>query len=210
MNYNRKSDNKGVLSKFFLLIVIAFTGLTIVLAMIYMSLVLISDSVKSQMNDTTDQLKARSVKVANFSNIPAGYAVTQAFEVIGLKAVIAENIYNKQTMVVADTGWITGLTSLEELDSKIKTTIPLINKQNKLKIDSFNVEKVDSFKALNQSIRYMKFTLSFSGEAKGDYRGIIALVKKQSATPNIIIISFNKPEKYKQFTAERFFQNIDF
>ena len=205
---------KGCLAKIILYVIITFTGLTVLVAGIYIGYILLQDGVKKQLNATNEQLESRAEQLADFSKIPPGYSVTRALDMLSVKIVLANYPSNTQVMGIVDTGLVLNLNdekiTIQALEQKIKTLISYINKQKEFKIDNFTVERADSFRALNQTIPYMKVSFSVLGEKKQEFTGIIGIIKNTETNKKNLIISYNTPTQYRQYVAERFFQKIKF
>lgn len=206
---------KGCLNKLILFVIVLFTGLTVLVAGAYIGYLLVQDNIKSQLNSTNDALKTRAESIAKFSRIPAGFSVTKAVSIAGIKVVLATHAYSGQVMGIADPGWLLDIYSknitMPELKDKIDKLIVHINKQDKFKINNFTMEKISSFKALNQTIPYMKvsFTIAYP-DHKEDYKAMIGIIENRSKNKNNMILSYNLPKDFRQTNAERFFQNIEF
>ncbi|OGI00203.1 MAG: hypothetical protein A2Y25_05400 [Candidatus Melainabacteria bacterium GWF2_37_15] len=205
---------KGCLAKIILVVIITFTGLTVLVAGTYIGYILLQDGLKKQLNATNEELRSRAEQVADFSRIPPGYSVTKALNLLSMKIVLASHPSNTQVMGIVDSGLILNLNdenlTLQTLEEKIKTLISFINKQKNFKIDNFTVERLDSFRALNQTIPYMKVSFSILGEEKQEFIGIIGIIKNTKTNKDNLIISYSSPNQYRQYVAERFFQKIEF
>ena len=205
---------KGCLSKLIFFIIIIFTGLTIVVGGIYTGLMFFKYKIENQLNPTNQELQIRAEKLADFSKIPISYSVIKALNITGIKIIVAEHFKSEQIMLLSDSSWVINVSKkdiLENgLENKIKNIILKINNQDKLKINNFMIETIDSFKAFNQDIPYAKVTFSVSGNYNKEFKGIIGVVKNSSTGKNNLVISYNTPDKYNQLTAERFFKNVEF
>jgi len=205
---------KGYFSKLLFALISLFTGLTIIVAAVYIGYMVLLEDLNKQLAANNENLKARSERIADFSRIPPGYIITKAIDLVGIKLVVANYSYSGQVICILDPAWAFDIKAdndpIDKLEKQIKDLLPYFNKQDKFKINNFDVEAKDSFKALNQDIRYMRVFFSTSGENNADYKGIIGIIKNDTTKRNNIIVSFNKPGEYRQITTERFFQNLSF
>lgn len=206
---------KGCLNKLILAIILMFIGLTVLVASSYIGYLLLQDNLKKQLSATNLDLRLRAEKLAKFSSVPPVYIVTKAVDMAGVKLVIANHAYSGQTFVITDPAWIMNINkkniSIDELEKKIKTLIFSVNNQDKFKINNFTVERKGTFAALGQSVPYMKISFSILSESyNGDLKGMIGILNNQEKNKNLLILSYNNPTDYRQLTAERFFQNINF
>lgn len=206
--------NKGCFNKLVFLFVVIFTGLIILSAGLYAGYLYLADEIKTQSTITSDQLKEKSDKVADFSKIPYAYSVTNAYDFHGAKLVLAKYQFTEQVMGVMQPAWIIGSEkgeiTIDQLEKKVTDIVGIIKKQNKLKIDNFIIIKKDKFRAQNQTIPYLKIALSFSGVHKGNYLCIIGLIKNTKTNKTDIILSYNEPSKFRHSTYEKFFRRIKF
>lgn len=205
---------KSMLTKIILLAVIVFTGLTVIIAGTYIGYVFLQEEVKKQLNSDISELKIKAEQIADFSAIPPGHSVTHALDLFGIKMVMAQYPYNGQNFAIVDPGWALDLSgeeiTVKELYVQLKNLVDKVNAQNYFRIDRFEPEKVDTFKAFGQMIDYMTVSISFSGGYEGNFSGIIGIVKNKHTNKKLLITSWNAPDKYRQLTTERFFQNIEF
>jgi hypothetical protein len=215
---------KGCLGKLMVLFIALITCSIFLLGGVYSGYLMLKDSINTQLSPTPQELKARSQQFADFSKLPPGYIVTQAVDLLGFKMVVAENRVTNQVMAFIDPGILISVSQedvvtgelvkkIEDLKSKINQ-INSVNQgkffQGKFQIDSFNVERKDSFKALSQSIPYLKANLAISGDNSMHLKGIIGVVKDLTTGKSMFIISYNEPKKYKQIICDRFFQSVQF
>ncbi len=205
--------SKGCLNKLIFAVISIFTGLTILLAIIYIGYEMTFTNLKGQLNSNNEELRARAEKVADFSRIPAGFEITRAIDLTGIKVVLASYPYSGQVMGIVDPGWALNINSkditIEKLEEQIKVLVSNINKQDKVNINNFKVEKSDSFRAFDQTIPYIKVLFSVSGSHEQEIKGIIGMVKNPLTNKNLLVVSYNEPGKYRQITTERFFQSIE-
>ncbi len=206
--------NKGCFNKMIFAIISLFTGLTVLVAAVYIGYVIVLEDLNKQLAASNEELKARSETIADFSRIPPGYIVTKAIDVTGVKIVLANYPYSGQIIGIIDPGWVFNISgnngTVDNLESQIKNLLPNFNRQDKLKINNFDVEQKDTFKAMDQDIPYMRVFFSTTGEDNKDYKGIIGILKNQKTNKNFIIIALNQPKQYRQITTERFFQYLNF
>lgn len=157
-------------------------------------------------------VEQQAQKFADFSHMPKDYKLKKSVGILGVNAILAEHKQTKQKMAIVDTGWIFNLSKDDILSNKLDDKLKeLSSKYNNkvVAIDNFEIGKKGMFNALNQNIPYVKIKLKTSGQLKNDFEGIIGVVNKPD-NKNNLVVSFSDTGKYKQKTAEKFFQNLKF
>ena len=165
----------------------------------------------TRFNPSSLMVKKEAQKMADFSKLPKHFELKKAVNMLGIKAVMAEDKKNNQKMVLVNTGWAVHISKEDiksnHIENQLKSVAQRFEKVAKL--DRLIVSKQGSFKAMDQNIPYVNIKIGVAGNDKQSFEGIIGVVTNSDNKDNLII-SANEPGKFSQKEAEIFYKSIKF
>lgn len=164
----------------------------------------------AKFNPSNAVVSEEAQKMADFSKLPKNYELKKAVNMLGVKAVIAEDKKNSQKMALVDTGWAVHISKDDIKSSNIEEQLKGVAQrfEKVAKIDSLMVSKKSSFKAMGQNVPYVKIKVGVAGNDKQSFEGIIGVATNHDGKDNLII-SASEPGKFSQKDAETFFKSVN-
>lgn len=160
-------------------------------------------------NPSQDTMIERAKKVGDFSKINDEFEIEKAGSVFGYTGVYAEHKATGQKMFVIDSG-VKPLLKEEDItaanaEDRLKNSVK--NFKQAISVDDIKVTKRGTITSYGKTVPYIKVEAKIKKLPKGDYGGIVAVVKDSNGKDKILI-SGNEKDKYSQLIADEFFKNI--
>ena len=198
------------LKSIFSFILTTILGIALLIFLFFGGINYIKDNYIAKFYSSEPKVANVSKDLGNFSSIPKNYKLTKTIDMFGFNAVLAENSKNKQKMAVVNTGKVLNITKKDIQSSDIE--IQLKDLASKIPYQPVNLNKLEvmkkgSFKALNQTIPYVRVNINLSGKSQSNLEGIIGVVDTPDKKNNLVI-SVGKSGEYNQKVAEDFFKKI--
>lgn len=204
---------KGCLKFIFSIIFTGIMGIALIIFFAFGGVDYVKNIVNSQINPPEVKVQENAQKIGNFTKVPKGYKLTRVVDMVGIKAVVAEEKKTTQKMALVNPGWIFNITKNDirsnAIDTQLEKIASKFNTKN-IKLSTLEVVKKGNFKAFNQNIPYARIKVELIGNKARNLEGIIGVAQNPADGQNTIVVSMNEPGKYNQQTAEKFFKSIKF
>lgn len=190
----------------------AVVGIALIMFFMFGGLDYLKGLVFTYLNPPNQNVSLEASKIANFASVPKSYRMEKAVNVLGVKAVVANNKSTAQKVAVVEPGWVANITKEDIKSDKIDTQLKNIAKRLEtpaVKLVNLETTQKGTFKAFGQNVPYVRVRAGVSGSKAVDYDGIIAVATGPDKK-NIVLVSYGEPGKYQQIQAEKFFGSIKF
>lgn len=176
---------------------------------------LVGNIINNQLNPSKTELIQRAQKIADFTQVPEGYYVTNAVDALGFTAVVAEHPKTEQYMAIIDPSWALKIDKNDlqtgALKKKLEDYALKVIPAN-IQIKNFEISPRGYFTAFNQQVPYGEGHVKVydaSSRLTYEYSGIIGIVSSPESNKNELIVAVNTQGKTDQQVAERFFQKVN-
>ena len=166
----------------------------------------ISNSIKPPQKELVTDAK----KIGDFSNIPPNTKLIRVIDMLGASAVISKSEKTGQKMLVINPGWLLNITksnlNAKTVESELNNLSKKLSNQP-VKLSNLEVGKINSFKAFNQTVPYVKIKVSLTGNTNKSMEGIIGVIESPDKTSKLLV-SVNDIGKYNQDISQKYFKSI--
>ncbi len=172
------------------------------------------DFVKQKFEEYTKPSQETMVEkakgVADLSTIGDEYTIDRTANLLDYHMVLAEHKGSGQKLAIIDPKSDNLLTKEDfktgEVDKKLKDLNEKFQYQL-VRLESFEITKKGHFKAMGQSVPFVKFEADTINMPIGHVAGVIGIAKNAKGR-NVILASVNNDDKYSQIITEAFFKKI--
>lgn len=161
-----------------------------------------------QLTQTEKIQKAR--QIAQFDDISKSYDIDKTANFLGYKMILAEHKKTGQKLAFIDPGAVPMLSKKDFKENKAKGKIEKLNEKLQyqyIRLDNFKITNQGEFKAMEQSIPYVRFEADVVNMPLDGVSGFVGVAKNQSGK-DVIVASVNEPDKYSQRISEDFFKKF--
>lgn len=159
---------------------------------------------------TQESLIEKAKSIADLSNINDEYTIDRTANILDYHLILAEHKATGQKLALVDPKSEDLLTKKDFETGEVNKKLQDLNEKFQyqlIRLENLHVVKKGKFKAMGQTIPYVKFEADTINLPVGHVSGIIG-VAKNSNGKNIILVSVNSDDKYSQIIAEAFFKKI--
>ena len=149
-------------------------------------------------------------KIGNFSNLNEEFAIDNAVNLFGYKAIIAEHKASGQKMVIIDSGKKPLLTQADIKSDKIDTKLEDLAEKFKyqaITIRDVKVTNRGTMNVYNKQVPYAKFEAKITKMPFGEIAGVISSVTTSDGKEKLAL-SISEKDKYSQLITNEFYKGV--
>ncbi len=149
-------------------------------------------------------------KIGNFSNLNEEFAIDNAVNLFGYKAIIAEHKASGQKMVIIDSGKKPLLTQADIKSDKIDTKLEDLAEKFKyqaITIQDVKVTNRGTMNVYNKQVPYAKFEAKITKMPFGEIAGVISSVTTSDGKEKLAL-SISEKDKYSQLITNEFYKGV--
>ncbi len=149
-------------------------------------------------------------KIGNFSNLNEEFAIDNAVNLFGYKAIIAEHKASGQKMVIIDSGKKPLLTQADIKSDKIDTKLEDLAEKFKyqaITIKDVKVTNRGTMNVYNKQVPYAKFEAKITKMPFGEVAGVISSVTTSDGKEKLAL-SISEKDKYSQLITNEFYKGV--
>lgn len=170
----------------------------------------IKDKFQEYTTPSQEVLMEKAKKIADLSEINDEYTLDRTVNVLDYHVVLAEHKSSGQKLAMIDPKKEDLLTKKDFETGAVNQKLKDLNDKFQyqlIRLENFEVTKKGHFKAMGQSVPYVKFEADTINLPVGHVSGVIGLAKN-SKGKNIILASANTDDNYSQIITEAFFKKV--
>ena len=158
----------------------------------------LQNAVVSKFYSSSPTISSISKNLGDFSALPKDYKLIKSLNALGVSALTAEVIQNKQKIIILNAGPFLNITKQDIKSNNIAAQLKNLTSIGPLQFinfDKLEIIKNSSFNISKQEIPYVKVDFGYLNNAKNNSEGIIGVI--DLAGKNNLFISVSDSGKFK-------------